>query len=455
MAPIVPSLVKAFTVATTLATSSWPISQPQNSGSLKTCSVVKAVPDGDDSAAITAAFQNCSTNGRVLFQRGVTYNAYSPMQFLDLNNVRVEINGNIQLPNNISYIQNKVAQITREGTFGKSWFYFEGKDVSIYGSEDKKWGWFEGHGQQWWDIVLQTNRPRLATFKVKGGLLRNLKHHHMIAWAWELPGSDILVENYYTDNRPTNGTRDSTISFPFNTDGINVAGTNVTVHGYYGYTGDDAVSFISGAKNVTVRKLYAGFSSHGLSIGSLGKNGAQSRVEDVLVEDVTMEGAVYGARFKSWVGGNGYARNVVFRDFKLINVSTPIFVTQNYYDQGIGKPNTTSTNSTLVQDFHFSNFKGYMNPSWTDGTCISNPCWNYVKGGDATQAVILDLYPNTATNLTFKNIDVVPYQKTRADTTVICDPATLRPEDLAKLGFVCKNGPYIAQNGRHGHRSEA
>ncbi|KAH8921542.1 glycoside hydrolase family 28 protein [Atractiella rhizophila] len=446
MVAIIHPLFRAFSVADSLRHATWPIHQAVSPN--RTCVVQQLHGrQGDDTDAVIAAFQQCSQNARVVFKEGITYNAYRPVQITGLNNVEVEINGNIQLPTNISYIQNLVAEITAEGIYGNPWFYIQGNDVSIVGSDDPRWGWFQGHGQQWWDIRNQTNRPRLAVFNVTNGYLAKLKHKQMIAWSWSLPGSNILVEKCYSDNRPTNGTRDETISFPFNTDGFNVGGKNVRINNYFGYNGDDAVSIVSGAKNVTVTNVYCGFSSHGMSIGSLGKNGANSIVEDVLFENVTMEGAVYGARFKSWVGGNGHASNVVYRNFKLINVSTAVFITQNYYDQALGPPPVTnSTNSTKVSNFHFENFVGYLNPRWTDGTCLTpnnlTACWNYVQGGDSTQGVILDLYNRTATNLTFKNIHVRPYRQGYDDTTVICDPSVFDQEDLNNLGFVCRDGLY-------------
>ena len=81
-------------------------------------------------------------------------------------------------------------------------------------------------------------------------------------------------------------------------------------------------------------------------------------------------------------------------------------------------------------------------PLKADGSCISDPCWNYVEGIDATQAIILDLYKETATNITFRDINFHPYNLGYNATTVICDPDVFNPEDLANLGFVCHDGLY-------------
>ncbi|KAG8983397.1 hypothetical protein FRB90_006062, partial [Tulasnella sp. 427] len=234
-------------------------------------------------------------------------------------------------------------------------------------------------------------------------------------------------------------------SFPFNTDGFNLSGQNITLDGYYGHNGDDCVSVVNGARNIVAKNGYCGFSSHGLSVGSLGRNGANHTVANVLFENWTMEGAVYAARFKSWTGGQGWAKNVTWRNIKALNVSTAVFITQNYYDQDKGpRPNNTSGTSTAIDNLSFENFEGYLGPNWTDGTCISNPCWNYVQGGDSTQSIIMDLYPGTATNLHFKNFKIHPYKKGYNATTVICDPSTLVAGEQDTLGFLCQRGPYVA-----------
>lgn len=99
-----------------------------------------------------------------------------------------------------------------------------------------------------------------------------------------------------------------------------------------------------------------------------------------------------------------------------------------------------------------------------DGTCISNPCWNYVQGIDNTKAIIFDLFPGTginslnllprrlclpwtrlrlALNISVENIDIHPQNLASNATTVICDPSALAPGEQSTLGFLCKTGPYV------------
>ncbi|KAG9217737.1 hypothetical protein CCMSSC00406_0003574 [Pleurotus cornucopiae] len=406
------------------------------------CTVKHSDNGTDDSPSILQAFQECAIDSTITFE-SANYSAHTPVSLTGLRNVTVFLNGNLNLPNNISQVQHEI-NVTQNtpSTYATPWFYIEGSDVQIIGSDDFEWGRFHGFGQQWWDIGNRILRPQLATFNVTNGLLRKLKVIKPVAWGWNLPGQNIRVEDHFVDAAPDNSTRDSTVSFPFNTDGFNLSGQNITIDGYYGHNGDDCVSVVNGARNILAQNGFCGFSSHGLSIGSLGRNGANQTVKDVVFKNWTMEGAVYGARFKSWTGGQGFADNITWQDIHVVNVSTAIFITQNYFDQDKGpRPDNINKTSTKISNFLFQNFTGTLGSNWTDGTCISNPCWNFVEGGDTTQAIIFDLFPDTALNLTFRDINVRPFEKPENATTVICDPATLVPGEQDTLGFKCTRGP--------------
>ncbi|KAJ7581561.1 pectin lyase fold/virulence factor [Mycena floridula] len=407
------------------------------------CTVSRNVNGSDDSHFILQAFTDCASDSVITFSKA-NYSALTPVSLTGLKNVTIMLNGNLNLPNNISAVQQAI-NVTKNqpSTYATPWFYFAGTDVKLIGSDDFEWGRFNGFGQQWWDLGNRTLRPQLATFNVTNGLLRGLKVIKPVAWGWNLPGQNIRVENHFVDAKPDNGTRDNTVSFPFNTDGINVSGQNITIDGYYGHNGDDCVSIINGARDVLAQNGFCGFSSHGLSIGSLGKGGSIQTVQGVVFKNWTMDGAVYGARFKSWTGGAGWADNVTYEDITLVDVSTAIFITQNYYDQDKGpRPANPTNSSTKISNFTFKNFTGGLATNWTDGTCISDPCWNFVQGADTTQAIIFDLYPDTAVNLTFTDINVHPFGKPQNETTVICNPSTLAEGEQDTLGFKCTNGPY-------------
>jgi len=249
--------------------------------------------------------------------------------------------------------------------------------------------------------------------------------------------SNVYVGNIIIDAR-SNG------SFPFNTDGIDGSGSNLLVEDAIIYNGDDAFTVGQnsvGTRNVTFRRAYVSYSSHGLSIGSLGKDPNQpSNVSDILFEDVFLENTLYGARFKSWVGGVGLAKNVTYRNIGVRNVSFPLYLSQSYVDQeSPGAPRTNNA-SVIMQDFTYDNFYGDINTFHQgDASCVSDPCWYYEEGADGTQAAILRCNPGTCQNFTLSNIHLRPQSGVPA--TLLCNnPPVASPN----AGFVCQNGTYIS-----------
>ena len=126
--------------------------------------------------------------------------------------------------------------------------------------------------------------------------------------------------------------------------GFDIQGTDVLLEDNIIYNGDDCLAVGSTANNIYFRNSYC-CGGHGLSVGSLGKAGAVANVQNVLYVIHTLgkplslislskdrecdcggtvvvkvfsdrgftyllsqENSAYGARFKSWSGGNGFAR---------------------------------------------------------------------------------------------------------------------------------------------------
>ncbi|KXN82448.1 putative exopolygalacturonase C [Leucoagaricus sp. SymC.cos] len=377
------------------------------------CTVAHSLDaDVDDSSAILKAFMDCQVDSVITFSQA-NYSAFTPVSLTGLKNVTVHLNGNLLLPQNVSRVQHEI-NITQNqpSTYATPWFYIQGEDVTIIGSDDAEWGAFHGFGEQWWNIGNRILRPQLATFNVTNGLLRKLKVIKPIAWGWNLPGKNLRVEDHFVDAAPHNGTRDNTVV---------------------------CYSFTVGQFLTELLRVLRDRASPLTRMG-----GAFQTVQNVLFKNWTMDGAVYGARFKSWTGGQGFADNVTWEDITLDGVSTGIFVTQNYYDQDKGaRPANTNNTSTKVSNFRFKNFKGVLAANWTDGTCISNPCWNFVEGIDNTKAIIFDLFSGTAVNVSVEGIDIHPANQS-SNATVICDPNALAPGEQSTLGFQCETGPFAA-----------
>jgi len=152
-----------------------------------------------------------------------------------------------------------------------------------------------------------------------------------------------------------------------------------------------------------------------------------------------MNNTLYAARFKSWTGGNGFAKNITWKDIAFSNVPFPIYVTQNYWDQEDGsRPNSYSSNNTHVEDFLFQNFIGTIEDKpFVEGSCVTDPCWYAIPGATGKEVIIFDLYPGTATNILAK--DIFSATETGARVAVMCNSTTVSGD----VGFVCQDGPFV------------
>jgi polygalacturonase len=359
------------------------------------------------------------------------------------------MNGNLHLPQNITAVQEIVNGTG--GTLysnGKYWFTFSGPCIDYIGSADVNNGWINSYGQAWWDANPANgtgidDRPHLMSFETTHGSLKHFKSRKPIAWNVQLKGDDIDVSHALID-------AESTGSFPFNTDGFDVTGTNVRITDSVIYNGDDAIAVQSGSHNVVFERNTIGYQSHGMSIGSLGEDQSEyANVSNIHFEDVTVIDAVYASRFKSWMGGQGIAKNITWKNIRVYNVTFPVFVTQSYSDQGssqtqLGSGVTGRANnaSVMMEDFVWSDFTGSVN-TWRpgDGSCVSDPCWydDGLPNLKHTEAVITECKTESSCKyFELHNIQIIA--QNMEPPTVVCINATaqLNPQ----LGFDCRNGTF-------------
>ncbi|KAI6681385.1 hypothetical protein NL676_035266 [Syzygium grande] len=93
-----------------------------------------------------------------------------------------------------------------------------------------------------------------------------------------------------------------------NNDGIAIgASSYIQIHDSTIGTGDDCISIKGGTSfiDITSVKCRPG---HGISIGSLGYEGAYDTVEELIVRNCIIKSAQNGVRIKTWEGGSGYVR---------------------------------------------------------------------------------------------------------------------------------------------------
>ncbi|XP_066383764.1 polygalacturonase-like [Miscanthus floridulus] len=139
-----------------------------------------------------------------------------------------------------------------------------------------------------------------------------------------------------------------------NTDGVHVERsqgvriTNSTIG-----TGDDCVSISSGSRFVTVDGIQCG-PGHGVSIGSLAKNGEIAAVEYIDVKNVYFTNTANGARIKTWEGAQGYARSISFTDIEFDNVDHPVIIDQFYRDRTL----EVRTLAVAISNVTYTNLKG-------------------------------------------------------------------------------------------------
>ncbi|EJU00614.1 pectin lyase-like protein [Dacryopinax primogenitus] len=380
--------------------------------------VIPHKPHGDDTPSFHHALSTCSSR-TLLFSPNTSYNFWTPL-------------GNLSLPRDMHQVQVQV-----NASASGYWLYFTGKNVTLVGSGEQYWGWINSYGQQWWDSGNQIARPHLLGFAVTNGQLLNLKFHQPIAWTVSLASaSNIYVRNTLIDARSTGG-------FPFNTDGFDATGSDLLIEDSVVLNGDDALAVGQdsiGTRNVTFWRTYVGFHSHGASIGSLGKDPSQpANVSDVLIEDVFFHNTLYGARFKSWVGGTGLARNVTYRNIGCQNVTFPLYITQSYVDQNSPGGARVNNASVVMRDFTYDGFWGTINTYQPgDESCISDPCWYYEPGADRTQAILFRCNPGACQDFSVQNINLRPENGVPA--TIICNNPAV---NSSNPGYECVNGTFV------------
>ncbi|XP_059639055.1 probable polygalacturonase At3g15720 [Cornus florida] len=258
--------------------------------------------------------------------------------------VYIQVLGTILAPKSIHEWRNCEAD---------SWLFFSDVNGLIINGP----GVINGRGEPWWKVFIDPNtifdnskvtnadcvRPTGVYFDNCNGLrLNGLKHINS-------PRNHIAI-NGCKGVTLTNLNISAPESSP-NTDGIDIASsTQVLIQNSTIATGDDCVALNGGSLNITIIGVDCG-PGHGISVGSLGRNGALDYVQDVYVRNCSFTRTQNGARIKTWPGGDGYAKNIYFEDITLTEVENPIIINQNYCNGG---DHCEKEKGTAVQVSHVS-----------------------------------------------------------------------------------------------------
>nr|POF24622.1 putative polygalacturonase [Quercus suber] len=167
-------------------------------------------------------------------------------------------------------------------------------------------GTIDSHGSAWWGQSC-SDHPNLALSlisckqsTISGIYFVNSAQEHMVIYQ----SNDILIKNIHI-TAPGNSP---------NTDGIHIESSqNVLVNNSVIATGDDCVSIGDMTSNINVSFVNCG-PGHGVSVGSLGKNGNSVKVENIHVKRVNFKGSTNGARIKTWQSTGVQISEVTYND---------------------------------------------------------------------------------------------------------------------------------------------
>ncbi|XP_010051184.2 probable polygalacturonase At3g15720 [Eucalyptus grandis] len=327
--------------------------------------------DDDDAQAFVKAWEDtCGDSGEkgtpTLAVPGGKKFRLSPVAFkgpCKSSSINVQIDGTLVAPSSLS---------GWKGCSSGRWLNFQDvANLNVKGS-----GQVDGQGSLWWDGAKGgcEKRPTALGFLNCINLVLSGLHHV------NSPRNHISIINCH--NGIISNLHITAPESSPNTDGIDISrSNNLDIHDLDIQTGDDCIAINGGSSNISITRVSCG-PGHGISIGSLGKNGAYKTVEQVQVRDCTFRGTTNGVRIKTWQGGSGYAKNIIFNQIKLDAVSNPIIIDQ-FYNPGGAQLNEAS--SVVVSDVSFTSIRG---------TSASD------------QAITLSCSSVGCSDITFDNVDI-------------------------------------------------
>ncbi|VVB14934.1 unnamed protein product [Arabis nemorensis] len=231
-------------------------------------------------------------------------------------------------------------------------------------------GLLNGNGGNWWPSVECSSRPVAVKFSgceditYNGLTQKDSPRSHISVFS----STNVTFSNIHLiapENSP-------------NTDGIDISlSHNIHIFSSSITTGDDCVAIKGGSYDINITDVACG-PGHGISIGSLGKGGAIDTVQNVNVRHCSFKGTQNGARIKTWPGGRGFVKNIVYENITLINAQFPIIIDQQYSIGASYFNPTATTNAVKVSDVTFKYFRG----TCADATAIKLDCDKNLRCGN-------------------------------------------------------------------------
>ncbi|KAJ5489534.1 exopolygalacturonase B [Penicillium diatomitis] len=281
------------------------------------------------------AMKRANHGGRVLLKKGKTYVIGKKLDLSFLNDIEVQLEGEIKFTDDIKYWQanNFYYDFQKSITF----WVWGGQDIKIFGH-----GTLNGNGQAWYnafagrEILDSKNtfyRPILfLTDNATRISVEGITQLNSPCWTnFFVRTNDVSFDDVFINAYSTNAS-----ALPKNTDGfdsLNVNGLRVTNTRVD--IGDDCFSPKPNTSNIFVQNLWCN-NTHGVSMGSIGQYaGVKDIIEHAYIENVTLLNGQNGARLKAWAGesaGYGRINNITYRNIHIENTDQPVVLDQCYFN---------------------------------------------------------------------------------------------------------------------------
>ncbi|MGA2138824.1 MAG: glycosyl hydrolase family 28 protein, partial [Verrucomicrobiia bacterium] len=218
------------------------------------------------------------------------------------------------------------------------------------------------------------------------------------------PKFHIMVHNG-NGNLTIQNVRINTPNGTANTDGIDLASTNVLIRNCFISDGDDNIQIGSkdaAANNITISNCTFG-TGHGLSIGSPTQGG----VSNLLVSGCTWSNTEYGLHIKTSRGIGGVMQNLTYQNLLMSNVNFVIAFYMHY--DWIGAPSSSINESPFGASTDSVQAVTGTTPIFRNIT-ISNVTATGIGGNIA--GIIWGLAESLVSNVTLSQVNISPSTKT-------------------------------------------
>ncbi|KAH6629055.1 extracellular exo-polygalacturonase-like protein [Boeremia exigua] len=335
----------------------------------KTCTIEASGTNlTDDGPAIRAAFKECGRHAKVVFQP-TTYHVNSVLNITNLEDVEIDIQGQLLWSTNIQYWLNASLPVGYQNQ--STAFILGGNNVRIDGHGV---GTFNGNGDYWYQWIRQQpntsnypGRPHQITFNgLTNSVVKGLRFLRSQMWTMSIIHSyDSVWQDIFINNT-------GNVVSSSNTDGADTFfSSNLLFKNWTVYNGDDSFSAKANSTNITLldSKFYHGL---GIAIGSIGQYNDQfETIENIRAENVYFEDTLHAFYVKTWTddrvgyppngggGGLGFARNMQLKNLTVKNARGGLF-TVSQCTRFSGAPGVGNcTNSQFqVKDVNIQGLQG-------------------------------------------------------------------------------------------------